>query len=67
MKFQNIEREYNFSYIWKFEPDIPNSFGGTVSGTHFQNDGKFVAQNSFWKTQFFERMHELINVLPPTQ
>ena len=24
MKFLNID---NFSYLWKFEPDIPNSFG----------------------------------------
>ena len=29
MKFLNIEsaQQMNFSYLWKLEPDIPNSFG----------------------------------------
>ena len=60
-----LKENNNFSNFWKFEHDIPNSFRGTVLGTHYENDGKSVAQNSFWKTPIFQRMHELINVLPP--
>ena len=40
----------NFSYLWKFEPDVPNRFG----------------EIPFEKPQNLQRMYRLINVLPPS-
>ena len=40
----------NFSYLWKFEPDVPNRFG----------------EIPFEKPQNLQRMYKLINVLPPS-
>ena len=39
-----------FSYLWKFEPDVPNRFG----------------EIPFEKPQNLQRMYKLINVLPPS-
>ena len=50
MKFLNLKEHNNFSYLWKFEPDRPNSFGEIL----------------FEKPQNLQRMYELINVLPPS-
>ena len=41
----------NFSYLWKFEPDIANSFG----------------EISFEKPENLQRMYELINVFTTQQ
>ena len=41
----------NFSYLWKFEPDVPNRFG----------------EIPFEKPQNLQRMYRLINVLPPSK
>ena len=48
--FWILKKQNNFSYLWKFEPDIPNSFGETL----------------FEKPPNLQRMYELINVLPPS-
>ena len=40
----------NFSYLWKFEPDVPNRFG----------------EIPFEKPQNLQSMYRLINVLPPS-
>ena len=40
-----MKEQNNFSYLWKFEPDIPNFFGETL----------------FEKPQNLQRMYELIN------
>ena len=40
----------NFSYLWKFEHDVPNRFG----------------EIPFEKPQNLQRMYRLINVLPPS-
>ena len=50
MKFLNLKEHNNFSYLWKFEPDGPNSFGEIL----------------FEKPQNLQRMYELIHVLPPS-
>ena len=43
-----LKEHNNFSYIWKFEPDVPNSFGEIV----------------FEKPPNLQKMFELISVLP---
>ena len=43
-----MKEHNNFRYLWKFEPDIPISFGETF----------------FEKPQNIQRMYELINVMP---
>ena len=48
--FWILKKQNNFSYLWKFEPDIPNSFGETL----------------FEKPPNLQRLYELINVLPPS-
>ena len=50
MKFLNLKEHNNFSYLWKFEPDGPNSFGEIL----------------FEKPQNLQSMYELNNVLPPS-
>ena len=44
-----MKEHNNFSYLWKFEPDIPNSFEAIV----------------FEKSQTLQRMYELINFCHP--
>ena len=44
-----MKEHNNFSYLWKFEPDIQDSYGEIL----------------FEKPQNLERIYELINVLPP--
>ena len=46
MKFLTIEEHNNFSYLWKFEPAIPNSFGEIL----------------FEKPPNLQTIYELINV-----
>ena len=48
--FRILKEHTNFSCVWKFEPDIPNSLGEIL----------------FEKPQNLQRMYELINVLPPS-
>ena len=45
-----LKEHNNFSYIWKFEPDVPNSFGEIF----------------FEKPPNLQKMFELISVLPPS-
>ena len=47
--FWVLKEHNNFSYLWKFEPDIQDSYGEIL----------------FEKPQNLERIYELINVLPP--
>ena len=46
-----LKEHNNFSYLWKFEPDIQNSFGEIL----------------FKKPQVLQRMYELINVFATQQ
>ena len=48
--FRILKEHTNFSCVWKFEPDIPNSLGEIL----------------LEKPQNLQRMYELINVLPPS-
>ena len=47
--FWILKKHNSFGYLWKFEPNIPNSFG----------------EIRFEKPQNLQRMYELIDVLPP--
>ena len=48
--FRILKEHTNFSYLWKFEPDIPNSLGEIF----------------LEKLQNLQRMYDSINVLPPS-
>ena len=48
--FRILKEHTNFSCVWKFEPDIPNSLGEIL----------------LEKPQNLQRMYEFVNVLPPS-
>ena len=50
MRLIKLKDHNNFSHLWKFAPDIQNSYGEIL----FENP------------QNLERIYELINVLPPS-
>ena len=52
IKFWILKEHNNFSYLWKFESDIPNGLSE-----------KFSLKNP----QTLQRMYELINVSPPSK